>query len=101
MTAQTTSAAAELDPRIEAMIDRAAARAAAEAVQAAFRSLGVDIRDPGAISEYHADQRWTRSAREGSTKIGLSVRTTITGSIVTALLYLIWSAIQSGTPPTP
>jgi hypothetical protein len=74
-------------------------RAARKAVETAFRSLGVDISDPAALRAWHADQSWTRAAREGSSKIGLSIKTTLVGSIVTAVLALIWTAFKSGQPP--
>lgn len=96
----TTAPARRLsDEQIELLIERAAARAAQAAVENAFRGLGVDITDPAALRAWHADQGWTRSAREGSGKLGLSIRTTILGSIATAILALIWSALQSGPPP--
>lgn len=83
------------DSDVELIADRAAKRA----VEAAFRGLGVDISDPVALRAWHADQGWTRSAREGSSKIGLSIKTTLVGSIVTAVLALIWTAFKSGQPP--
>lgn len=84
------------DSDVELIADRAARKA----VETAFRGLGVDITDPAALRAWHADQSWTRSAREGSSKIGLSIKTTILGSIATAVLAFLWAAFQSGqTPP--
>ena len=83
------------DSDVELIADRAARKA----VENAFRGLGLDISDPAALRAWHADQGWTRAAREGSSKIGLSIKTTLVGSIVTALLALIWAAFQSGHPP--
>ena len=87
------------DAEIELLIERAAARAAQTAVETAFRSLGVDITDPVALRAWHADQGWTRSAREGAGRLGLSIKTTVVGTITTAIGYLIWATIQSGGPP--
>lgn len=98
MTATADPSGQLTDDQINAMIDRIAARVAREAVDEAFRKLGIDIRDPNSISDYHADRRWTRSAREGSNRLSLSVKTTVLGSLATAILYAIWSAIQSYPP---
>lgn len=88
------------DAEVEALVERVAARAAREAVDDVFRSLGLDVHDPSDVVSWHADRQWTRSAREGSGKLVLSVKTTIFGSIATAILLLIWSTIQIGhTPP--
>jgi hypothetical protein len=58
---------------IEALIERAASKAAREAVEAAFDSLGLNPTDPDQISSWHADRLWTRSAREGSTRVQTAV----------------------------
>lgn len=80
----------------DALLDRLAETA----VETAFRGLGVDITDPTALRAWHADQSWTRNAREGCGKLGLSIKTTVLGSLATAILALIWTAIKSGqTPP--
>lgn len=89
----------QLTPEIELVIDRIAAKAASDAVERAFRGLGLDITDPAALRAWHADQGWTRNAREGVGKLSLSVKTTIVGSLVTAVLYLIWRAVQAGAGP--
>jgi hypothetical protein len=87
---------------IDAMIARAASKAAKEAVEAAFGSLGLNPTDPDHISAWHADRLWTRSAREGSTRVQTAVKTCVAGTLVTALLYGIWRLIESsGTPPSP
>lgn len=85
------------DPEIELMIERASRRA----VEDFSRSLlGIDVNDPSSLRAWHADQIWTRSAREGSGKIGLSIKTTVLGSIATAIVAFLWTAFQSGqTPP--
>ena len=85
------------DADIERLIADAADRAAEQAVARAFGNLGLDPRDPDHIRSWHADQQWTRSAREGSSKLSLSVKTTLLGSLTTAVLFAVWKAIQSGT----
>lgn len=85
------------DPALQRLIDAAAERAAERAVARAFGNLGLDPSDPDHIREWHADQSWTRSARDGSRKISMTVKTTIIGSITTAILFAIWRAIQSTT----
>ncbi|UFM66782.1 hypothetical protein LOS78_12685 [Paracoccus sp. MA] len=97
------------DAEVEALVERvaaraareASARAAREAVDDVFRSLGLDVRDPSDLVSWHADRQWTRAAREGSSRLGLSVKTTVIGSLVTAVLALIWSALQNGPPGAP
>jgi len=88
------------DVQLDALIERAAARAASEAVSAAFRNLGLDINDPAALRAWHADQGWTRNAREGSGRMTLSFKTTILSSLATAIMYAVWRLIQSGQPPS-
>jgi hypothetical protein len=83
---------------IDAMIARAASKAAKEAVEAAFNPLGLAPSDPDHISQWHADRIWTRSAREGSTRIQAAIKTSIAGTLVTALLYGIWRIIEAGPP---
>lgn len=84
------------DSEVELIADRAARKA----VEDAFRGLGFDINDPASLRAWHADQSWTRAAREGSSKIGLSIKTTVLGSIATAIFAFLWAAFQSGqTPP--
>lgn len=85
------------DPALQRLLDAAAERAAERAVARAFGNLGLDPSDPDHIREWHADQAWTRSARDGSRKISMTVKTTIIGSITTAILFAIWRAIQSTT----
>jgi hypothetical protein len=85
------------DPALQRLIDATAERAAERAVARAFGNLGLDPSDPDHIRGWHADQQWTRSAREGSSKLSLTIKTTIIGSITTAILFAIWRAIQYGT----
>lgn len=85
------------DPALQRLIDATAERAAERAVARAFGNLGLDPADPDHIRAWHADQQWTRAAREGSSKLSLTIKTTIIGSITTAVLFAIWRAIQSST----
>lgn len=86
---------------IETLIQRAASKAAREAVDAAFGSLGLNPSDPDHISQWHADRLWTRSAREGSTRVQTAVKTSIAGTLVTAILYGIWRLIETSGAPSP
>lgn len=86
------------DAHIEAMIDRAASKAAEDAVSAAFRALGVDISSPANLRDWHADAQWTRSAREGSGKLSLSIKTTLGSSLATAIIYALWTMFRAGPP---
>lgn len=85
------------DADIEKMIDAAAARASEQAVARAFGNLGLDPTDPQNLRDWHADQLWTRSAREGSRRLSMSMKTTIIGSLTTAALFAIWRIISTGT----
>lgn len=83
------------DPALQRLIDAAAERAAERAVARAFGNLGLDPSDPDHIRDWHADAQWTRSAREGSSKMSMAIKTTVIGSLTTAVLFAIWRAIQS------
>lgn len=85
------------DADIERLIDAAAAKAAEQAVARAFGNLGLDPMNPDHLRDWHADQLWTRSAREGSRRLSMSMKTTIIGSLTTAALFAIWRIITSGT----
>jgi hypothetical protein len=85
------------DADIERLIESAATRAAEQAVARAFGNLGVNPADADHIRDWHADQLWTRQAREGSSRLSMSVKTTVLGSLATAALFAIWRAIQTGT----
>lgn len=85
------------DSDIERMIDAAAARAAEQAVARAFGNLGLDPNDPQNLRDWHADQLWTRSAREGSKRLSMSMKTTILGTLTTAILYAVWRIVSNGT----
>lgn len=85
------------DADIERLIDQAAARAAEQAVARAFGNLGINPTDPDHLRDWHADQLWTRSAREGSKRLSMSMKTTIIGSLTTAALFAIWRIISTGT----
>ncbi|MBO4169531.1 MULTISPECIES: hypothetical protein [Cereibacter] len=84
------------DADIERLISEAASRAAEQAVRQAFGALGVDPSDPAHVRDWHADMLWTRSAREGSSRLSTSLKTTILGTIATAALYALWRVIQGG-----
>lgn len=85
------------DADIERLIDAAATKAAEQAVARAFGNLALDPMNPDHLREWHADQLWTRSAREGSKRLSMSMKTTILGTITTALLYAVWRIVTSGT----
>lgn len=90
------------DDQIEALIERVALRAADDAVRKAFMNLGVDILSPDDLRAWHADTQWTRSAREGSSRLGHSMRATVLGTITTAVLLAVWMFVKSGgAPPAP
>lgn len=82
------------DDQIELLIERVAARAADDAVGKAFANLGVNISSPSELRDWYADRVWTRSAREGSRQISMSVKTTLIGTVATAILFAVWQAIQ-------
>jgi hypothetical protein len=85
------------DADIERLIDAAATKAAEQAVARAFGNLALDPMNPDHLREWHADQLWTRSAREGSKRLSMSMKTTILGTLTTALLYAVWRIVTSGT----
>jgi hypothetical protein len=84
------------DAQIEALIERAAARAADDAVQKAFRNLGINIASPADLRAWHADTQWTRSAREGSGRLSMSLKTSVLGTLATAVLLAVWTVVKAG-----
>lgn len=80
------------------MMDAVARRTAEEAIRRTFASLGLDPHDPTEIARWHEDRTWLRRAREGSTTLERTIKTTVVGSITTAILFAIWSVIQGNTP---
>lgn len=85
------------DADFERLIDAAAAKAAEQAVARAFGNLGLDPMNPDHLRDWHADQLWTRSAREGSKRLSMSMKTTILGTLTTAILYAVWRIVSNGT----
>lgn len=92
--APTTPIAQMSDAQLRAYLDAIAAEAARRAVRDTLSTLGLDPSDPAQLRDWHADLQWTRSARQGSGKLSMTIKTTFVGTLTTGLLYLIWSLFQ-------
>jgi hypothetical protein len=82
------------DAQMRAYLDFIAAEAARRAVRDTLSTLGLDPSDPAQLRDWHADLQWTRSARQGSGRLSMTVKTTLVGTLTTGLLYLLWSLFQ-------
>ncbi|UWR30903.1 hypothetical protein K3758_05055 [Sulfitobacter sp. W002] len=80
------------------MMDAVARCTADEAIRRTFASLGLDPHDPTEIALWHEDRAFIQSSREGSNTLVRTIKTTVVGSITTAILFAIWSVIQGNTP---
>lgn len=82
------------DAQLRSYLDLIAAEAARRAVRDTLSTLGLDPHDPAQLRDWHADLQWTRSARQGSGKLSMTIKTTLVGTLTTGLLYLLWSVFQ-------
>lgn len=84
-----------VDDAVERAAKAAAAEAAEIALRRAFRNLGMDLEDPSHVVDWHADRLWTRQAREGSGSLKRGLQTSILGSVLTAILFGLWTLINN------
>ena len=67
--------------------------AAAQAVRAAFKALGVDITQADEIRHFQANMAWVFRFRRLSEKVGTAVIVTVFTLITGGFLKLAWDAI--------
>ena len=82
------------DDQIRAHLERVAEEAARRAVRETLTSLGLDPSDPAHVRDWHADMSFVRSARTGSSKLSMTLKTTLVGSLTTGGLFLLWNAFR-------
>lgn len=86
------------DEQIEALVKRTAEETAHQVMRQTLLALGIDTANPLA---FQADMQHLRAWRESISTVKRQGLLTAVGILVAGILGLIWTAVKTGSPPTP